>query len=691
MKKSLRVKITAAICGAVVLVSVIMGVNCIRASRAVTQEDSQQILTLISSNKTEELNKTIEKIEQSVDSLSNITLSTIDDFNAFKTDKDYVTECTKSLEVTADNLAMNTGGALCAYIRYNPEFTEPTSGIFMSKSGDKFEFLTPTDFSSYDPSDVAHVGWYYIPVEAGEPVWMDPYLNENINVYMISYVVPLYIDDTSVGIVGMDLDFSEIESLVSEAKVYDTGYVYLLNANNTILSHKDFETGTSLEESIPEDFKVISNADNEGNVVTSGDNSIIYTELGNGMKLVVTVPQKELLSKTNSLSITIVGMILFAFIISIIYAAFIGGTISNPIKKLTKIIQYTADLDFVTRIDSDKLVNRRDETGEMAQAIIRMRSHLEEMVRNIESSCKELDKNISDLQDTSEGIAQIAESDSAFTQQLAAGMAESGDAVENVQSNLEQVKTNAISIERLSKEGRGLSEEIMKRAATLRDSTQSASDRTRDMYNSVKKNAEAALEKSKAVDQINALTNAIDDISSQTSLLALNASIEAARAGEAGKGFAVVATEISQLAQQTSETVSNINKIVGEVNSAVTDMAECLDASIEFMGDTVLEDYKAFGEVSEQYKKDAVVVEDNMSSVNTAIMNLSGNIAAIKDSVDGISTAVNQAGISINEIAGSTSDMAEKTSQNKDVVDNSMGNINVLSQIVEQFQIDDAE
>ena len=104
-----------------------------------------------------------------------------------------------------------------------------------------------------------------------------------------------------------------------------------------------------------------------------------------------------------------------------------------------------------------------------------------------------------------------------------------------------------------------------------------------------------------------------------------------------------------------------------------------------------MEDYKTFGEVSEQYKKDAVVVENNMSSVNTAIMNLSGNIAAIKDSVDGISTAVNEAGVSINEIAGSTSDMAEKTSRNKDVVDNSMDNINVLSQIVEQFQIDDAE
>ena len=80
----------------------------------------------------------------------NIALSNITDFEKFKKDDKYVDECTKSLEVTTNNLALNTKGALCAYIRYNPEFTNPTSGIFLSKSGDDFDFLVPTDFSIYE-------------------------------------------------------------------------------------------------------------------------------------------------------------------------------------------------------------------------------------------------------------------------------------------------------------------------------------------------------------------------------------------------------------------------------------------------------------------------------------------------------------------------------------------------------------
>jgi len=75
----------------------------------------------------------------------------------------------------------------------------------------EFKSLTPTDFSSYDKDDLEHVGWYYIPVNNGKPTWMEPYLNSNINVYMISYVVPIVIDNVKVGIVGMDIDFKEMK------------------------------------------------------------------------------------------------------------------------------------------------------------------------------------------------------------------------------------------------------------------------------------------------------------------------------------------------------------------------------------------------------------------------------------------------------------------------------------------------
>ena len=61
-----------------------------------------------------------------------------------------------------------------------------------------------------DRDDTEHVGWYYIPVKNGKATWMDPYLNSNVNVYMISYVVPIMIDNEAIGVVGMDIDFNPV-------------------------------------------------------------------------------------------------------------------------------------------------------------------------------------------------------------------------------------------------------------------------------------------------------------------------------------------------------------------------------------------------------------------------------------------------------------------------------------------------
>ena len=117
------------------------------------------------------------------------------------------------LENVAVNAASNTEGALAVYVRYNPDFTPPTSGLFWSKTAlnGSFQQLVPTDFSNYNPMDVERVGWYYIPVKTGKPTWMSPYLNQNINVRMISYVIPLYKNNATVGVVGMDIDFASLQ------------------------------------------------------------------------------------------------------------------------------------------------------------------------------------------------------------------------------------------------------------------------------------------------------------------------------------------------------------------------------------------------------------------------------------------------------------------------------------------------
>ena len=206
--KSIRMKITVAIVICSLITASIISLLSISDTRELSNAAAENELVLTCDNTGREINALISRIEQSVDTLTDIAMEKMD-FSKFKNNNAYVEEYTNGLLEEFFTFAEHTDGAITAYIRYNPEFTEPTSGIFLTRNDTQsaFESVTPTDFSMYDPSDAAHVGWYYIPVANKAPLWMDPYLNANINVYMISYVVPLYENGTSVGILGMDIDF----------------------------------------------------------------------------------------------------------------------------------------------------------------------------------------------------------------------------------------------------------------------------------------------------------------------------------------------------------------------------------------------------------------------------------------------------------------------------------------------------
>lgn len=69
----------------------------------------------------------------------------------------------------------------------------------------------------------------------------------NVNVYMISYVVPIMIDNEAIGVVGMDINFNQLKQLADKAKCFDSGYVFLVDSSNKVLSHKDIKQGTDLQ------------------------------------------------------------------------------------------------------------------------------------------------------------------------------------------------------------------------------------------------------------------------------------------------------------------------------------------------------------------------------------------------------------------------------------------------------------
>lgn len=685
--KTLTAKIIALVTAMALLLSLLIGILSIGTSRGITDRQSKDNLLLTAYHNAKDIDIMLYAIEQSVDSLSELTLSTITDFSRFKTSSAYVDECTAALETAALTLARNTQGARTVYVRFNPEYAYPTSGLFIVGEGDDFESVVPTDFSMYDPDDLTHVGWYYIPVNAGAPIWMDPYLNENIDVYMISYVVPLYINGESVGIAGMDIDFSIVENMINNIQVYDSGYAYLTNSFNTLLVHKGYATGTALSEADSAAAKLLSSPDKVNTVDTSSPMVRLYTTLHNGMKMALVVPKSELFADSQSMILRIVIVIVAALVLAIIIASLVGGRMAKPIRQVTKVVQNTADFNFQSSAGGDKLCSLQDETGDMARAVRQMRRELRNIVNLISSSCGTLNSNIDNLLQSSNNVNNMTENNSAVIEELSAAMTQTSDSTDRIRETVVHLQQSAQSMQSLSRDSQRLSQDLVQDAGKMSENTMEATNQTQSIYEKVKKDTDIAIEHSKAVAKINQLTEAIAGISEQTNLLALNASIEAARAGEAGRGFSVVAGEISSLAGQTNQTVESINSTVDEVNKAVSDMVNCLNTLMDFINNKILPDYDSFNSVAQKYQEDASIMGDSMSQVNESIQELASALDEISSTMTNINDMVRESNMGIHKIAEETSGMAEETGSNSQLAAESKDTVEELFSIVGQFKM----
>lgn len=388
--KSIQTKFIALILGCVLLCSTVIGGAGILNAKRVVDAGSAQMLNLMCEKKAGELDALLSRIEQSVKTLSLYALDQLESVNRLKSDPDYVEEYTASLEPVAINAASNTEGALAVYVRYNPSFTPPTSGLFWSKT-DKdgsFQRLTPTDFSGYNPSDSEHVGWYYIPVKAGAPIWMSPYLNQNIDVKMISYVIPIYMDNETVGVVGMDIDFGIVESLVDSIRVYQSGYSFLTDGDGTSMFHNSIPINTPLEKLDPSLVPLVYEMSNG----TSGsslfkytwngeDKNLAFRTLRNGMRLVVTAPVSEIDADKNALIIQSIVATILISALSVIGTVTFTRQIVRPLKELNVAAQKIASGDLSVSITHQT----KDEVGTLADSFQTTVNHLQQYIGYINS------------------------------------------------------------------------------------------------------------------------------------------------------------------------------------------------------------------------------------------------------------------------------------------------------------------
>ena len=180
-----------------------------------------------------------------------------------------------------------------------------------------------------------------------------------------------------------------------------------------------------------------------------------------------------------------------------------------------------------------------------------------------------------------------------------------------------------------------------------------------------------------ATNEIVSILATLDEITSQTNLLSLNASIEAARAGDAGRGFAVVATEIRTLSENSANFTSEIHSIIDGVNEQTKNVFKeieegmgMVDACVNHATDVD----ESFDKISEHTKKvyeEAKNIESQAKTLSELLNHTLGNAENIVDHINSTSAAMEQITASVSNLNGNI-DMVVEGHTSIDSITNSL-------------------
>lgn len=386
------------------------------------------------------------------------------------------------------------------------------------------------------------------------------------------------------------------------------------------------------------------------------------------------------------------GGVCFVFAVGALIVAFLISTrkVVNPIVKTNKELKEISALINDNNGDLTKRVNVKssDEIGQLAQGINQFLDILQNTIGKIVEGSKNLDNMINSVGENVTVSNDNAQDVSSAMEELSATMQEIAATIQTVNDNTESVGKNVVDIADKTEQINNYSQDMRERADSLAKSADENKRTTDEMIGNIVGTLKKAIEDSKSVERVNELTGEILNISSQTNLLALNASIEAARAGEAGKGFAVVADEIRQLADSSRDTANNIQAINEHVTSAVYQLIDNSNKIIKYIEETILADYDSFVQAGAQYNEDACYISETMQEFAEKTEKLKELMKNTVESIEGISSGVEQSANAVTSSAVSTSQLVEQmNSIDKEMSEsrNTVGELKAQTDVFKNF------
>lgn len=479
-----------------------------------------------------------------------------------------------------------------------------------------------------------------------------------------------------------DLDYDEYAKSLSDVKLegMDSSYVYVVKNDGTMLYHPTKEkVGQPVENAVIKGVvQQLQDGKKPGTTVVEYDFNgttkySAYTILNNENILVLTADESEALAGITTVTGVAVGIIAIVVLIAIIISFIMGRRLMRPLVKVSTIIEDVANGNI--EADFSVVKESNDEIGLIIEKMKELTQSLGSIVGKIRNSSDTMSSNSYELNDTSSQTLAANNEISKAVEDVAEGST-------GMAASISKINENLLEMSNETKDINASVDEIKNQTTAVQDSSKIMNDKIKSMQDSSHKMDEGISAISKrietvntTVDKVSNIVSVIEEISSETNLLSLNASIEAARAGDAGKGFAVVAQEIRVLSDNTNTELENIKQII---SSLVEECRYCVQASGTIVEDNAKqkEEIKAvldeFGSLDEQIQKTAEKA-DEIEELVTAMIELNDDITKSSNSLTDVSAAnaaateeMNANIEELNAMMHGVSEMAEQMNDESD-------------------------
>jgi len=345
--------------------------------RNLGNETSDRILFLLCQTVERNLDAHFESIRQSVETMASYAESDLEE-----TPLEELPAHLERVKDIFEKTASNTNDILTYYYRIDPDISDAKGFWFVNLDGQGFREHEVTDITLYDTNDQSALVWFTVPKATGSPIWLSPYITDNLDVFVLSYNVPIYKDGVFLGVIGIEMDYKTIAEQVGSVTLYENGYAFINDRDGVIIYHPHLGLADIAGENRPVVPDGLLSEKTYVHYFYDGiEKQAVWLPLSNGMNLYVTVPVSEINSSWYRLNNE---LLLAAIVLVVFFAALawhFAGRTTKPLRTLTAAAETVNNGNYEVTFDYDG----KDEVAILTHTFANLIHHLNSYITDLNS------------------------------------------------------------------------------------------------------------------------------------------------------------------------------------------------------------------------------------------------------------------------------------------------------------------